>query len=427
MDYLPWWAYAIALGTLLGLSAFFSIAETSMMALNRYRLAAKVKQGNRAAQVTQELLGKTDSLLGTILLGNNLVNAAVTALVTALATRLFGDSGLVLFIATTVVAFAIIVFCEITPKVIGANNPERIALPASYVLRFLMKFMKYAVGFVNLFVGWILKLLRIDPNKRKDARVTNEELRAMVLESGQFMPNKHRSMVINLFDLERITVDDVMTTRTKIEAIDITDPIDSILDQLVTCYHNKIPVYERDINRIIGILHLRKVLPLLRKEDFSTDELRELLTEPYFVPSETPVFTQLQYFQESKQRVGIVVDEYGEVQGLVTLEDIVEEVVGEFTTTAPGAARNFDDWDDADEVQVEGSSSLRELNRRLGTRFPIDGPKTLNGLVLEHLQELPEGPVSMRLHSVTIEILQIHDRSIRSLKLRRLKDRLEDQ
>ena len=391
-----------------------------MMSLNRYRLSAWVKQGRRGAKEAGELLGQTDKLLGTILLGNNIVNTALTTLVTALAIKAFGSDDTVLLVATASVAFMIIVFCEITPKVIGATYPDRIALPASFLLRWLMKISQPFVWFVNLFVGWLLKLMRIDTGSHLLAKMTSEELRAVVLESGQFMPQKHRSIVMNLFELENITVDDVMTPRAKVEAIDITDSAEQILEQLTTCYHNKLPVFEREVNQVIGILHVRKALALVRKETFDPHDLRELLTDPYFVPSETPVFTQLQFFQENKQRVALVVDEYGEVLGMVTLDDIVEEMVGKFTTTAPGREASEAGWGADHEVTVEGSAQLRDLNRRLGTAFSLDGPKTINGWMLEQLQELPDGPASARFGDVAVEIIHIQGRTIRSLRLTRL-------
>jgi Mg2+/Co2+ transporter CorB len=427
LDSLPWWAHLIGLIVLLAISAFFSISETSMMALNRYKLSAWVKQGKKSAKVASELLAQTDKLLGTILLGNNLINTAVTTLVTALAIKIFGNNDTVLLIATAGVAFAIIVFCEITPKVIGANFPEKIALPSSYILRWLMIITRPAVWFVNLFVGWLLKLMRIDPNAGSDENLTHEELRAIVLESGAFMPHKHRSIALNLFDLENITVDDVMTPRAKVESIDITDTTEQILEQLETCYHNKIPVFEQELNKVIGILHVRKALGLIRKANFEPKQLRSILSDPYFVPSETPVFTQLQYFQENKQRVALIVDEYGEVLGLLTLEDIIEEIVGEFTTSAPGVDGSDMAWGPEHSVQVEGGALLRDLNRRLGTEFSLEGPKTINGLVLEQLQELPEGLVSIRAGEIAIEIVQLQGRSIKVLKLRRLNLTATDQ
>lgn len=418
LEEIPFWAQLIALVALLMVSAFFSIAETSMMALNRYRLGHLVKKGRRGARLASDLLGQTEKLLGTILLGNNVVNTALTAIVTAIAIRQFGDSDATLVVATTLVAFLIIVFCEITPKVIGATYPERIALPSSYALKWLMTATAPAVWAVNLIVGRLLALMGID-TEREAARMSTEELRTIVLETGAFMPQKHRSILVNLFDLEHITVDDVMIPRNRIESLNIATSPDVIRQQLATCYHNKLPVHEGEVNRAIGVLHVRRALALLARETFEADELREQLIEPYFVPSGTPVFTQIQFFQENRQRLALVIDEYGEVLGLVTLEDIIEEIIGEFTTGAPGGGDALQ-WDEDDQVQLEGSATLRELNRRLGTAFSLDGPRTLTGLVLESLQDLPEGAVCVRYGRFVVEATQIQGRTIRSLKLRRL-------
>lgn len=406
---------------LLMCSAFFSIAETSMMALNRYRLSHLVAQGRRGAALTASLLGQTEKLLGTILLGNNLVNTGLTAMVTALAIRQFGDNETVLLAATALVAFLLIVFCEITPKVIGATYPDRIALPASFALRALMKLARPAVWFVNRFSGALLWALRVDTKGAQEAKLSPEELRTVVLESGQFMPGKHRSILVNLFDLEHITVDDVMTPRGKVEALNIATSAEDIAEQLATSYHNKLPVYEGELNRVIGMLHVRKALGLMQRGDFGPDDVRELLSPPYFIPEGTPVFTQLQFFQETRQRLGLVVDEYGEVLGLVTLEDIIEEIIGEFTTQAPGGdAAGALEWGEDGQVLLEGTTALREINRRLGTRFPLDGPKTLSGWVLEMLRELPEGNVSLRLDDVGVEVVNLQGRTIRSARLTRL-------
>lgn len=419
MDAIPLWAQLLALLLLLLLSAFFSIAETSMMAINRYRLGHLVRQGRRGALLAADLLRQTERLLGTILLGNNVVNTALTAMVTALAIRQFGNNDTTLLFATTGVALLLIVFCEITPKVMGATFPERIALPASFVLRPLMRAASPAVWFVNLLAGAMLRVFGVRPGEETATRMSTEELRTIVLEAGPFMPQKHRAILMNLFDLESITVDDVMIPRNRIESLNIAGGPDSIRQQLATCYHNKLPVHEGEVNRAIGVLHVRRALALLSREAFDVDELRELLSEPYFVPSGTPVFTQLQFFQENRQRLGLVVDEYGEVQGLVTLEDIIEEIIGEFTTTAPGGGDELE-WSADGEVTLEGSATLREINRRLGTAFPLEGPRTLTGLVLETLEDIPEGEVSLRFGDVVVEVLQIHGRTVRSLRLRRI-------
>ena len=419
MESLPPWAQLLALLLLLALSAFFSMAETSMMALNRYRLAHLVRQGRRGARRVASLLGDTEKLLGTILIGNNVVNVALTALVTALAIRYFGNNDRVILAASTVVAVLIILFCEITPKVLGAANPERVALPASYPLAGLMRLFAPLVWAANLVVRGLLRVLGLRrPGGGVDA-VTLEELRTIVTETSRFMPHKHRQILLNLFELEDITVDDVMVPRQRIEALNLLADEASLREQLSTCYHNKLPVYEGEINRVVGVLHVRRALSLLQMPSFGPDDIRANLIEPYYIPSGTPVFRQLQFFQDVKRRFGLVVDEYGELLGLVTLADIIEEMVGEFTSSAPGRDGGLD-WSADGTVQLEGSASLRELNRRLGTAFPVDGPRTLNGLLLERLQELPEAEVSVRFGHVVVEVTHIEDRTIRSVRLLRL-------
>lgn len=417
MQELPLWIELTALAALLLVSGLFSISETAMMALSRLRLRHLVRQGSRAARRVQSLLERTDRLLGTILLGNNLVNAAATALVTAMAIRFVGDNKLALLVATAVITFLILVFSEITPKVIGATFPEKIALPLSYPLGGLLSLFRPVVWFVNLFVKAMLWLLRVpSAPSGESTRLTSEELRTLVLEGGNFIPSKHRSILLNLFDLEELSVDDVMTPRARIESLDIEQPAEAVLEQLRTCYHNKLPVHEGDINRTLGVLHVRKLMHLLGGESFSTSPLRTALVPTYFIPSGTPLFQQLQLFQDNKQRLGLVVDEYGEVQGLVTLEDIIEEIVGEFTTQAPGAGPRRLRWIDS-QVPVDGAVLLRELNRRLGVAFPLEGPKTLNGLLVEQLQEIPDAPCCVRFNDVIVEVVQVDEQAVRSARL----------
>ena len=420
MDNLPLWAQISILVLLLLLSGFFSIAETSLMALNRYRLRHFVKQGHRAARLTQGLLEQTDRLLGTILLGNNLLNTAATALITALTIALYGNDEIALTIATGLIAFAIIVFSEITPKVIGARFPEKIALPASYILIPILKLLYPAFWFVNLFVGRLLKLLRLQPHNEADRHLSMEELRTLVLESSAFIPHKHQSILMNLFDLEQIVVNDVMTPRAQIEGLDLKGDIQAVREQLATCYHNKLPVYEGDINQTVGVLHVRRLLGVLTDPAFDLVRLRELLTEPYYIPSDTPLFQQLQFFQENRQRLGLVVDEYGEVLGLVTLEDILEQIIGEFTTSMPSHQNTEQGWTAEQTILVEGTAQLRDLNRRLQLELPLDGPKTLNGLVLERLQEIPESGVCLKIENCVVEILQVQNNVVKNAKLRRL-------
>lgn len=420
MDAVPLWVQLSALAVLIFLSAFFAMAETALVAANRHRLRHLAKRGSKQAITTLWLLDRTDKVLSLILIANTLINALATALVTAIAISAFGNNERVITLATAAVAFLIIVFAEISPKVIGATYPERIALPTSMLLRPLLAISKPVVWFVNLFVSAFLGLLRIRVEASdRDRRLSTEELRSIVLEGGNFIPKKHRSILLNLFDLEQISVEDIMTPRSQIEALDLSVPVEEIKHQLTTCYHNKLPVYEGEINRIIGILHVRKAVALLNEtEELHADHFRELLTAPYFIPEDTKVFAQLQYFQENHERLAIIVDEYGEVQGLVTLDDIIEEMVGEFTTSLPGAARaDGFEWDDNGQCLLEGSTSLRDVNKRLGLEFPLDGPKTLNGLLLEWLQDIPESSVCVRIAGCVIEIVQAQNQSIKVVKL----------
>ncbi|NWG39063.1 MAG: HlyC/CorC family transporter [Hydrogenophilaceae bacterium] len=407
----------IVLAVLLTLSGFFSASETAMMAINRYRLKHQAEKGHRGARLTLALLNKTDKLLGVILLGNNLVNTAAATLSTVLAIRLFGEGEVTLFVATSVLTFLILVFSEVTPKVIGASFPERIAYPASFVLTPLLRLAYPIVWFVNLFVQGLLKLLRIKPRQDDDSNMLGlEELRTVVMESSKLLPRTHRKIMLNLLDLERITVDDVMTPRNQIEAIDLNAEPDKLAQQIATSHHTRLLVYDGSLDRVSGILHVRRVLHPLSSGELTVETLKEVLQEPYYVPVGTPLFTQLRHFQENQKRLAIVVDEYGELQGLVTLEDLLEEMVGEFTTQAPsqmGWLRQMEDgsW------MVEGSALVRHINRKLGLALPLEGPKTLNGLLLESLESIPEAGVSIKIGDIPIEIVQTQDRAVKVARI----------
>ncbi|MFC3109111.1 HlyC/CorC family transporter [Undibacterium arcticum] len=429
MDAVPLWVQILALFLLIFLSAFFAMAETALMAANRHRLRHLAKRGSKRAATTLWLLDRTDKVLSLVLIANTLINAMATALVTAIAISTFGNHERVLTMATGTVAFLLIVFAEISPKVIGATYPERIALTSSMLLKPLMALAKPVIWFVNLFVSGLLKTLHIKTGKAAhEQRLSPEELRSIVLEGGNFIPQKHKSILLNLFDLETISVEDIMTPRSQVEALNLAVPVEEIKRQLTTCYHNKLPVYEGEINRIAGILHVRKAVALLnQEEELTVDHFRALLTPPYFIPEDTGVFTQLQYFQENRERLGIIVDEYGEVQGLVTLEDIIEEMIGEFTTSVPGAARaDAFGWDEDGACLLEGTTTLRDINKRLNLHLPVDGPKTLNGLLLELLQDIPEANVSLKLGQCIIEIVQVQNQAIKVVKLIRLTDTLQN-
>jgi Mg2+/Co2+ transporter CorB len=363
------------------------------------------------------LLNQTDKLLGVILLGNNLVNIAAATLATIISIRLFGDSDVALSLATLLLTFLILVFSEVTPKVLGASHPERIAYPAAYVLLPMLKLTYPVVWFVNLFVQGILRLLRIKPPEPGHGnRLGLEELRTIVLESSGLLPREHHRILVNLLELEDITVDDVMTPRSQIEAIDIEDDPERLRQQISTSHHTRLVVHAGSSDNLLGVLHVRRVLHALAGEELDPETLKGNLEQPYFVPAGTPLFTQLRNFQNSRRRLALVVDEYGELQGLVTLEDLLEEMVGEFTTQAPsdtGFLRREADgsW------LAEGSVLLRHLNRKLGLSLPLDGPKTLNGLLLEQFEDIPEAGVSIKLGDVPVEIVQTQDRAVKMARI----------
>ena len=414
MDDIPLSILLLALALILIVSGFFAIAETSMMALNRYRLKHLVKRGNRGAKLTTQLLEKTDRLLGVILLGNNLLNAAAAALVTVITIKLFGDSEWSLTLGTLAVTFLILVFSEVTPKVLGAAYPERIAIPSSYVLTPLLKLFYPAVWFINLFVRTLLWILRLKPPAHA-AALNMEELRTLVLEASHYIPPKHQSIFLNLFELENVTVDDVMVPRNQIEALDLDAPEEVIREQLATCHHTRLPVYRDRLDNIVGVIHIRHVLHRVRGQEIQADILQEVVREPYFVPAGTSLLSQLQHFQENRHHIGLVVDEYGELLGLVSLEDILEEIVGEFSAR-PAALGGIYPQEDGSWL-VDGSCTLRDLNRKLQLELPLDGPRTLNGLILEHFEDIPEAGTSFKIAGHTLEIMQTHGRVVKVVRI----------
>ena len=387
-----------------------------MMALNRYRLKHLVKEGNRSARLAQSLLDRTDRLLGVILLGNNMINSASSVLATVICVRIFGEGEVTLAIATGAITFFILVFSEITPKVIGATYPEAIALPSAYVLTPLLRIAYPVVWFVNLFVQTLLKIFFIRPRSEFEGHLSMAELRTLVLEGGKFIPKKHQSIFLNLFELEDMTVDDTMTPRLQIESIDLNDDVEDIRSHLSTAHHTRLVVCEGDLNNVVGILHVRKVLNVTRREQIDVEGLRAIMREPYFVPQGTPLLTQLQNFQENQRHMGLVVDEYGEILGLVTMKDILEEIVGEFTSQAIGSGALFHRESDGS-VIADGACSLRVLNRKAGFEFPLEGPKTINGLLLEELEDIPEAGTRIVLAHHPIEIMQVLNRMVKVVRI----------
>jgi Mg2+/Co2+ transporter CorB len=414
------WQVGILVMLLLSTS-FFSVSETSLMSLNRYKMRHMAKQGHRGARLASVLLAKTDKLLGVILLGNTLCIVGSSALEVVISHRLFGEGKYVLGLGSLVLTFIILVFSEISPKVIAAAYPEKLGFACSYLLYPLLWLFNPVVSFVNFFVRGFVRVLGLKVNFEETLHaVTTEELRSIVTDAGHFLPKKHRTILLNLFELEKISVDDVMTAHTQVEVIDFDAPIDDILERISNSHHTRLPVREGDNEEIIGIIHIRKVINQLRSHsqdrNISKDDLREIMAEPYFVPTNTPLYTQIQQFQEKHERIALVVDEYGEFKGLVTLEDILEEVIGDFTTQSPSRIGSYRKEVDGSWL-VDGSSHLRDLNKKLNLNLPLDGPRTLNGLIIEHFEDIPEAGTSFRINEHTIEIVQTQDRVVKSVKI----------
>jgi Mg2+/Co2+ transporter CorB len=416
---IPLSALSIALIVLLVFSAFFSMSETSMMAANRYRLRHKASQGHRGAQLALSLLENADKLLGVILLGNNLVNAGAATLVSVITIELFGEEEWVLGVATLFTTFVILVCSEITPKVIAATYADRITPVLAFLLWPLLRVVYPIVWFVNLFSRGLLGLMRIQPKGLAEApHLTADELRSVILESGKFIPSEHRAILVNLFDLEHITVEDIMTPRQEIEGIDLTAPLAEIAEKIATSFHTRLPVFEKEPGNIIGVIHLRRLLAASFGGELDHTAVRENLAAPYFIPAETPAYAQLRFFRENRQRLGLVVDEYGELLGLVTIEDIIEEIVGKFTTGMPGSSEVLS-WDESGAVLADGTLNLREVNRLLALELPTDGPKTLNGLIIEHLRDIPEIGVGLRINGIAMEIVQTENRRVKIVRIYR--------
>ena len=417
MNDIPLQTLFIALFILLLVSGFFSIAETSMMALNRYRLRHLVSTGNRGAIMAAALLDRTDRLLGVVLLGNNFVNSLSAALFTVIMFRTLGENEWALWIGSAGVTFCILVLSEITPKIIGASYPERIALASAYVLTPLLRVAWPVVWFVNLFVQSILWVLRLKREGDGGQNMTPEELRTLVLEGGHYIPQKHRSILVNLFELERVTVDDVMIPRGQVEWLDLESPPEQLLAEIATCYHTRLVVCRGDLNNVIGILHVRRALSLVRQGGLSeAADVEALLAQPYFVPAGTALFTQLANFQEQHERIGLIVDEYGELQGLVTLEDILEEIVGPIADEHDVELRPVRPQRDGS-LLVDGTATIRDLNRDFGWNLPDDEATTIAGLVLHEARAIPEVGQVFVFHNLRFDIVRRRRNQITVLRI----------
>ncbi|WP_305813369.1 HlyC/CorC family transporter [Photobacterium leiognathi] len=398
------------------LSAYFSSSETGMMALNRYKLRHMANQGHKGAKRVEKLLSRTDRLIGLILIGNNLVNILASAIATILGMRLYGDAGVA--IATGALTILILVFAEVTPKTVAALYPERISYASSIVLNILMKVLYPLVWFVNGITSAFLFLLGLKSSNNSSSKLSSEELRTVVNEAGGLIPRRHQDMLLSILDLENVTVEDLMVPRSEIGAINVNDDWKSIVRQLSHSAHGRIVLYRDNIDEVVGMLRVREAYRLMMdKNDFSKENLLRAADEVYFIPEGTPLNIQLLKFQRNKERIGLIVDEYGDIQGLITVEDILEEIVGEFTTSiAPTLAEEITAQSDGS-LMIEGSANIRDLNKSLNWKLPTDGPRTLNGLILEHLEYIPENQVSIIIADHKMEIVEVSDNMIKLIKV----------
>ncbi|RMH41856.1 MAG: HlyC/CorC family transporter [Gammaproteobacteria bacterium] len=416
MDELSDGSLLVILIILIIVSAFFSSSETGMMSLNRYRLKHRVKQGDKSARRVADLLKYPDRLIGLILIGNNFVNILASAIATVLATRIWGpDLGVA--IATFGLTLIVLIFAEVTPKTLAALAPERIAYPAAWLLKPLLTVFYPLVRLINFIAALLMRPFGIQTHGNNLEALTAEELRSVVNEAGALIPKSHQRMLLSVLELEQVTVEDIMVPKAEIVGIDLEDDWPTVVQQLKNMQHTRVPVYEGEIDDVIGMLHVRDLANLVLADELTPERFREELRPVTFVPEGTPLSTQLLKFKAKKERVGLVVDEYGDVLGLVTLDDILEEIVGEFTTdvaeeTSPDIVREADG-----SVIVDGSITIRELNKALGLHLPTDGPKTLSGLVVEYLETIPKSGTGVRIAGCPMDILHVKDNRIRTLRL----------
>ena len=403
----------MSIGVMILLSAYFSGTETAMMALNRYRLRHLVRRGNRGAKKADSMLQRQDRLLGVILVGNNLVNFSAATVATVIGFQLMGDTGVLL--APWILTIVFLIFAEVAPKTLAAERPESWALKAVFILKPLQKVLMPAVALVNVVSNALVRPFL--PSSDDDDQLTTDELKTVVVEGATSVGERQR-MLTRILDLESVTVDDIMVPRAEIAAINIDDALNTIMTTVAASQHTLLPIYKDSFDNVLGILHLRRVARLIFNEDFSKADLLQLTREPYYVPEATPLHTQLFNFQKERQRLALVVDEYGDIQGIVTLEDILEEIVGEFTSDYAANMPEISPQEDGSFV-IDGMAVLRDINRALKWDLPINGPKTLSGFVLEHLETIPETNVCLRAGDYQIETRQIKDNIVKSLIIRR--------
>ena len=397
------------------ISGFFSSSETGMMSLNRYRLKYLKKSGHRGARRASLLLERTDRLIGLILIGNNLVNILASAIATVIAIRLWGDAGIV--VSTILLTLVILIFAEVTPKTIAALHPEKIAFPASLILLPLLKLLHPVVWFVNGITNAMLKRIGINAAEHPELAITSDELRILVSDAGRLIPNHHQSMLLSILELERVTVNHIITPRNEVYGIDLSESDAAILNRIQNSEYTRLPVYDGDINNISGLLHMRNVSRFMHAGGLDRARMQGYLEPPYFIPEGTTLNKQLLNFQHSKHRLAVVVDEYGDVMGLVALEDILEEIVGEFTSNLAETVDDIYPQQDGSYI-IDGTATIRDINKSLEWELPSTGAKTLNGLMLERLEGFPEGNAGIRLEDYYLEILHLQDNLIQSVRAR---------
>lgn len=411
MDDIPLSVLISILIFLILVSAFFSGSETGLMSLNRYRLRHLVDKKNKAAIRAFHLLQKPDKLIGLILLGNNFVNILASVIAGVIALRLYGDVGVL--IVPFVLTFVVLIFAEVTPKTMAAMHPEKLALPATLILKPLLWLLNPFVWFVSLFSQLIFKMLGIKQANNGDI-LGSEELRIVVNEAASMIPQGHQEMLLSILDLEKVTVDEIMVPRNELVGINLEDDWDDIVKQLSESQHTRLPIYEGDIDHMVGIIHIRRTLRFFHNENATKDDFRKIIREAYYVPTGTPLNTQLLNFKRERRRNGLVVNEYGDILGLVTLEDILEEIVGEFTTDPSASRKDVHPQEDGSYL-IDGSITVRELNKFLDWQLPTEGPKTLNGLIIEYLEHIPEAGTSMMLENYPIEIVQTTKNAVKTV------------
>jgi Mg2+/Co2+ transporter CorB len=403
------------LGILIFISAYFSGSETGMMTLNRYRLRHLEKQKHRGAKRVSKLLSRPDRLIGLILIGNNLVNVFASLVAGVIFSRLFGDAGIVY--AGLVLTLIILIFAEVTPKTLAALYPEKVAFPSSIILSLLLKILFPLVIAVNWITNGFLRLLGVSPEQREQHSLSSEELRTVVNESGALLQQRDQDMLVGILDLEKVVVEDIMIPRSELVGIDVNDDWKKIQKQLTQANHTRVLLYRDSIDDVVGYIHARDALKLLSKSQFSKATLLRAVRELYFIPEGTPLNIQLVKFQHAKERIGLVVDEYGDIQGLITLEDILEEIVGDFTTTMTPTTSDEINLQPDGSYLVDGSASIRDINKEMSWHLPTDGPKTLNGLIIEYLEDIPENNISLRISGYPVEIIDVADNMIKTVRV----------